>query len=183
MQRPQHQSMNDEFFQDPSSDMIQIPWLRLSVSILIWFQSWMNRLSSWLWGGDCRVCLEMLSSLYLPNRSRCCLKNSQPSNTAATCLYKPQVVICGESTSTSFFTCYKIQSIFSFSHLSVFIIVVLGERFASKELMVPTLMSAFLPSPWRATRMTKRLLLATHFKCVLPPSSPGYAASPACVII
>lgn len=32
----------------------------------------------------------------LCHRSRCCLKNSQPFNTAAMCLYKPRVVICGE---------------------------------------------------------------------------------------
>lgn len=30
-----------------------------------------------------------------PCRSRCCPKSSQPSSTAAMCLYRPLVVICG----------------------------------------------------------------------------------------
>uniref|UniRef100_A0A3Q3NA16 Polymerase (DNA-directed), delta interacting protein 2 n=1 Tax=Labrus bergylta TaxID=56723 RepID=A0A3Q3NA16_9LABR len=63
--------------------------------------------------------------------SRCCLKNSLPFSTAATCLYKPPVGTC-------------------------------GGHFVSRERTAPTSMFAFPLSPWRATKTTKRPLLATH---------------------
>lgn len=51
-----------------------------------------------------------------------------------------------------------------------------GERFVLKGLTAPTLTFAFLPSPQKVTKMTKRPLLVTHFKCML--SSPPVRTRP-----
>lgn len=101
------------------------------------------------------------------HRNQFCLRSSRRFSTAAMFLYRPPVVTCGEFASAH--ALIGQRSDWSTHLLLLLCLLASGGRFVSNGPTAPTLMFAFLLSPWRATRTTRRRPLATRSNCSLAP--------------